>query len=284
MDFFLHVIISIGHWIPTALGYNLVFGKGKIFHFGPLGVSVSTAYAMFLTLIHTESFALALVAGLAMAAFMSLIFAWLSLRLKPDAMGVMSLAVHLAAIAVVLNWSSLTRGALGVPRIPRLPFLENMWAYAAVTTTVAVVMFVVYLLIDRSSFGRQVAALAEHEWHAKSLGINRAKVYVLSFLILGVSHVIGTGLSVQYLRFMHPNDFGFPVFIFLVMVVVAGKPGSVKGVTLAAVLLVVLKEALRFVPLAPSVLGPVRLMLFGFILFAAVWWRRDDLFPKQRSV
>lgn len=284
MDFILHIIISIGHWIPTVLGYNLVFGKGKIFHFGPLGVAAFTAYAMFLTLIHTQSYTLALVAGIAMSACASVVFAWLALRLKPDAMGVMSLAVHLAALAVILNWSSLTRGALGVPRIPRLPFLENMWAYAAFTTCIAVAAFVFYLKLDRSSFGRQVSALAEHEWHAKSLGINRAKIYIVSFLILGFSHVLGTFMSTPYLRFMHPNDFGYPVFIFLVMIVVAGKPGSVKGVTLAAILLVILKEALRFVPLAPSVLGPVRLMLFGFILFAAVWWRRDDLFPKQRSV
>ncbi|PIR52818.1 hypothetical protein COU76_04710 [Candidatus Peregrinibacteria bacterium CG10_big_fil_rev_8_21_14_0_10_49_10] len=68
------------------------------------------------------------------------------------------------------------------------------------------------------------------------------------------------------------------------MVIVAGKPGSVPGVTLASILLISLKEALRFVPLSPAVLGPVRLILFGLILFGAVWWRRDTLFPQEREI
>ncbi len=68
------------------------------------------------------------------------------------------------------------------------------------------------------------------------------------------------------------------------MIIVAGKPGSVLGVTLSTILLILLKEGLRFVSLAPSILGPVRLILFGMILLAVVYWRRDTLFPKQRSI
>lgn len=68
------------------------------------------------------------------------------------------------------------------------------------------------------------------------------------------------------------------------MIVVAGKPGSVLGVTLSTILLVLLRESLRFLPLDPTMIGPVRLLLFGLILFAAVWVRRDSLFPQQRTV
>jgi len=88
----------------------------------------------------------------------------------------------------------------------------------------------------------------------------------------------------QYIRLLHPNDYLFPALIFYVTCVVAGKPGSVIGVTLATTLLVLLKEALRFVPLSASVLGPLRLILFGMILFGVVYWRRDSLFPEQRRV
>ena len=68
------------------------------------------------------------------------------------------------------------------------------------------------------------------------------------------------------------------------MAVVAGKPGSVLGVTFSTVLLVLLKEGLRFLPLPTAVLGPVRLLLFGIILLVAVYVRRDTLFPQQRTV
>ena len=88
----------------------------------------------------------------------------------------------------------------------------------------------------------------------------------------------------QYIYLVHPSDFGYPAFIFFVTVVVAGGPGSVRGCMLSLVLISLLREGMRFLPLSANILGPVRLILFGVILFVAVWVRRDTLFPKQRTV
>jgi branched-chain amino acid transport system permease protein len=284
MDFFWHIVITIAHTLPTFLGYNLVFGRGKILHFGPYGVSIAGAYALFLTLMHTQNYALAILAGLAVALTISLLFAFLSLRLTPDSFGVMSIAMHLAMIAVVLNFSFLTRGALGLPSIPRLPFLEEIEALAITAIAIAIGFAFLFYRLEHSSFGRALTALAEHEWHAKSLGVNRTKVTVIAFLLLAVAHVHGNFFYGQHIQFVHPNDFQFSHFVFLIMVIVAGGPGSMRGVILSAVLITLLKEGIRFVPLMPDVLGPIRLILFGLILFGAVWWRRDALFPKQRTV
>ena len=284
MNFFWHIIALIGLFIPSILGYNIIFGKGKILHFGPLGVSIPTVYTIVLLLMHTQSFVLAFFAGLAVALLTSAFFAWLALRLDADAFGVMSIAVHLSMLAVVMNWNSLTRGALGIPYIPRLPFLNSVFDFAVLGVVLSVVSIVVIWHIDRSSFGRQLAALAEHEWHAKSLGINKARVHLYAFLIGGVGITIVNFVGPQYFMLLHPNDYQFPLLVYMVMIVVAGKPGSVFGVTISTILLVLLKEGLRLVPLAPAILGPVRLMLFGFILFAAVWWRRDTLFPQERKI
>lgn len=284
MDFLWHIIALIGTYIPSILGHNFVFGKGKILHFGPVGVSILSAYASVLVLTASQSFLLSFVAGLTMSLLISLIFAWLSLRLDPDAFGVMTIALHLVALSVVLNWSSLTRGALGIPRIPRLPFLDSVFDFALLSLAISILFVFCMWRIDRSAFGRQLAALSEHEWHAQSLGINRTKVHIGAFLIAGVGIAIVNFLFPQYIMFTHPNDYQFPAFVFMIMIITAGKPGSVLGVTLSTILLVILKEALRFVPLAPSILGPVRLILFGLILFVAVWWRRDTLFPQRRSV
>ena len=110
------------------------------------------------------------------AMIISAIFAWLSLRLEPDGLGVMSIAMHLAILAIVLNWTSLTRGALGIPQIPRLPILTSLPSIAITMSIIAVLWILLMLWIDRSAFGRQLAALAEHEWYAKSLGINKIKL------------------------------------------------------------------------------------------------------------
>lgn len=284
MDFLFHIIALIGMMIPATLGYNLIFGRGKILHFGPIGVSLVSAYSAVLTLSSTQNFFLGFLAALAGASCASALFAWLSIKLEPDGLGVMSIAVHLAVLAVILNWNSVTRGALGIPRVPRLPFLDSVADFALVSMVLALCTVMVMHRIDRSAFGRTLRALAEHDWHARSLGIHKPVAHFTAFFISGVCTSISNFLFPQYLVLLHPNDYQFSALVFMVMLVVAGVPGSVLGATISTALLVTLKEALRFVPLAPSVLGPVRLILFGIILFVAIWWRRDTLFPKQRSV
>lgn len=284
MDFFLHLLAMIGMTLPNVLGYNLIFGKGRTLHFGPIGVLACTAYTVFITLGLTESYILAVLAGLVATMLISVFFAWLSLRLDADGLGVMSIAVHLSIVAVILNWSSLTRGSLGITNIQRMPFLDSVSDFAFISILVAALWTTILWRINRSSYGRQLSALAEHNWHARSLGIGHAKVQIIAFVLGGLGALITGVLFPQYLTLLHPNDYHFPSLIFIVMVVVAGKPGSVLGVTLSTCLLVLLREGLRFVPLSPSVLGPVRLIIFGLILFIAVWIRRDTLFPQKRSV
>lgn len=284
MNFLLHIIATIAMSAPNILGFNMLFGRGKILHFGPLGVSLIAAYATFLVVMATGSYPLGIVCGLVATCSISAFFAWLSLRLDADGLGVMSIAMHLGLLAVVLNWSSLTRGALGIPRVPRLPFLDSTGDFALLGTCVAALWAWMLWQVDRGTFGRKLIALSEHEWHAKSLGIDRPRVHMLAFMIAGIGALLGVLQYHQYLYLVHPSDFGFPAFIFFVTVVVAGGPGSVRGCVVSLILLSLLREGLRFVPMSPDVLGPLRLILFGAILFVAVWVRRDTLFPKQRTV
>ena len=284
MGFFWHVLFLIGNWYPTILSYNLIFGKGKLLYFGPGGMVLIVGYSMVITLMATGSFFFAFVVALLFSVLTALFFSWLSLRLEADGFGIISIAVHLAILSVVLNWQSMTRGALGIPSIPKVPIFQNHAHFVIITMVVGILWALIILRIERSAFGRQLEALAEHEWHAKSLGINRVRVNTLAFLINGLGTTIVSFFWVQYLGLLHPNDYLFPLLVFYVMAIVAGGPGSVLGVTISVTLLTILKEALRFVPLDPAVLGPIRLILFGIILFIAVYIRRDTLFPKQRSI
>lgn len=284
MDFIWHIIAMTCMTIPHAIAYNLVFGKGKILHFGPIGVSLVASYVVVLTAIHTESFMASISLGIVAVTVLSLFLAWLSLRLDQDAFGVMTIAVHLSLLAVILNWNSFTRGALGIPGVPRFAFLSSVESFAIFAAIISALFVLGLRLIDKSAFGRQLQALAEHEWHAKSLGINRTRVHIAAFMVAGVGALATALLFPQYLAFLHPNDYQYPFLVFFITIIVAGNPGSVYGVLLSTILLTVLKEALRFLPLSSAVMGPVRLILFGVIMLAVVYWRRDTLFPKQRSI
>ncbi|HLD71907.1 MAG TPA: branched-chain amino acid ABC transporter permease [Candidatus Peribacteraceae bacterium] len=284
MTFLLHVITITCTSVPHILGFNIVLGKGKILHFGPLGTSIVAAYVTFLTTIHFSSYTIGILCGLVAVVLVSTLYAWVSFRMEPDGFGVMSIAMHLSFMAVVLNWSSVTRGALGIPRIPRFPFLNTTADFAIATLIVAVVWVVLLLLLERSSFGRKLTALSEQEWQANALGISRYAVHWFAFLIAGIGALIMNVLYHQYIFLVYPSDFAFSYLIFMVMVVVAGKPGSTLGCTVSVILLTFLREGIRFLPLEASVLGPLRLIFFGSILLAVVYWRRDVLFPKPRSI
>ncbi|MBT3835130.1 branched-chain amino acid ABC transporter permease [Candidatus Peribacteria bacterium] len=284
MPFFIHILFVISNWIPSMLSHNVIFGKGKIFHFGPMGVAIISSYGIVITLKSTGSFALAFLVGLVCALLISAVFAWLSVKLEPDALGVITLAMHIAILNIAINWTSLTRGALGIPGVPRLSFFSSNTTLSITMAVVAVLWIIFMLYLDRSSFGRQISALAEHEWYAKSIGISKIKINLIAFFIYALGMTIVAFFSMQYLTILHPNDFMFPAFIFYITCELAGKPGSVLGVTLAIVLLTILKEGLRFMPIPTGLTGPLELIIFGVILFVAVWWRRDSVFPNTRSV
>jgi len=285
MSFILHIIVIACMVIPVVLGFNLVFGKGKILHFGQEALSIVAAYTVWvLVMQYGISLPLGIIAGSAMAVLAALLLAWLSFQLDLDGLGVMSIAFHLIVLAVVLNWQSVTRGALGIPKIPRSGPFQSLEAYALLSFIVAAAWVVFILWLDRGAFGRKLEALAEHSWHAESLGIRRKNIHTIAFLIAGLGALISNILFPPYLHLLSPNDYGFPAMIFFVIAVVAGGPGKVWGVVLATFFFVFLREGLRFVPLAPDILGPVRLMLFGLILFIAVWCRRESVFPPERKV
>jgi branched-chain amino acid transport system permease protein len=212
------------------------------------------------------------------------LFAWLSLRLEEDGFGVMSIAVHLAFLAVILNWQTVTRGALGIPRIPRSPLPASIEGFAILILLVSLIWIAIIWWLDHGRFGRALGALSSHPWHARSLGINRRKMHVLAFFIAGFGGLLSAIFFPPYIFLLSPTDYQFGAMIFAITIVIAGRPGSVLGVTLATFLITFLHEGLRFAPLAPSILGPVRMLIFGLILFAVVWWRRDTLFPQAREI
>lgn len=284
MDFFWHIVVTAAYYLPAVLGYNVVFGRGKLLHFGQEGTILLASYALFLSVYLGLSGWLALPLSLAITLMFSVLLARLAVRLEPDAFAVLSIAVHLILLALVLNWSSLTRGALGLAGIARPLGLDSTMGYALFCVAIAAVWTALLWRLERGAFGRALSALAQQPAHAESLGINRTRVVTAAFVLCGLGAWITGALYPPYVRLLHPNDYTFPFMIIMVMMVVAGGPGRTLGVAASTVGLVTLKEALRLLPLSPDALGALRLLLFGLILLVALWIQRERIFPPVRAV
>lgn len=285
VQFALHILAHVLLFLPAVLGFNLVFGKGKILHFGQEAMAIVAGYSFWVLLVRFNvPLPLSALFALCAVTAMALFLAWLSLRLDADGLGVMSIALHLAVLAIVLNWQSVTRGALGIPQIPRPDFMGDLPSFAIVSGIIAALWTLGILLLDRSAFGRALEALAEHPWHAGALGISRWRIHSTAFIVAGLGALVGNILFPMYLRLLNPVDFGFSAMIFYVTVVVAGGPGRVWRVVAAAFLLIFLRDGIRFIRLPADVIGPTQLILFGLILFGAAALRRKEIFPPQREV
>ncbi len=282
--YLLFLLFLASQYLLSVYGTNLLFGRGKILYFGHVGFSIFATYALFLTVHYTGSYVYGISVSIIAASLLAILMAFLALRLDEDSFGILSIAIHLIILAGIVNWASFTRGAMGIPRIPLAGIFPSQLSLLLSGITCALLWTFFLYQLDHSSLGRGLAAFSENKAHAEALGINRCRLYIWAFLIEGIGTVLGNFFYFQYAGIVHPNDFSFSSLVFILMIVVAGKPGSVLGCALATFLLTFLKEGIRFLPIPLGMLGPVRLVFFGLILIVAVYVRRNELFPKERSV
>ena len=284
MAYILHIIIMISIWMFVILGYNLVLGRGKILFFGQEALSLFAAYGMFLPVHSFGGYTISIFLGPLLALLLAVFFSWLALRLESDAFAILSIAMHLALLAVILNASDLTRGALGIPRIPRFSLFGSQGTFTFVIVAVAVLWYFFVQRLDASRLGRALKALAENKHHAEALGIHRFSVYVKAFLIAAIGSILSSFFYPQYIGLLHPSDYKFQAMIPLILASIAGGSGSVRGCAIATILITCLTEGLRFVPLPIGSVGALRLLLFGVVFIVAIYVRRDTIFPKPRTV
>ena len=270
--------------IPTILGLNLVLGKGRILYFGQEGAGLIVAYTMTLVWLQTHSLLLLLIFTSIAVVLLSMLFTFLAIRLDDDAFGIMSLALHLIMLALVLNWTSLTRGTLGIPGIQFFSMRLTTLQYVLLSGIVSALWMFLLHRFNQSPYGRALDALAESNVHASSIGIQQVPVTFIAFLFCGLGTLLTQFLFLSYTGLLHPSDYQYPSLVFLILCITAGGPGRIRRVVLATIVLTFLKEGLRFMPLPTGMVGPLRLLLFGFILLIAIYRGRRTLFPERRSL
>ncbi|RMG43188.1 MAG: branched-chain amino acid ABC transporter permease [Candidatus Dadabacteria bacterium] len=328
MEYFIHLIIIIGIYLILAQSFNLTLGLGLLFNLAHVSVYAVGAYVT--ALLATElgmGFFGCLVCSVLICGLFAIILGAISIKLKEDYFAIGTLAFSSVISALLINWKSLTHGVLGIPGIPRpefsflkVDFYDNINFLVLTYVLVAITFFMLYLFFN-NFFARTLRAQSEFRQATKALGKNTRLTRNMSFFIASCFAGLAGSLYAYYINYIDPSSFSLTEMIFVLTVVVVGKPGSFWGCVFGTVFLVLLPEPLRFtrdVPLAlewlfgmpypqisaipvlgwlitpvvsfllyasrPSVLGPMRQMLYAVILFIVVYFRREALFPVQRRV
>ena len=97
-----------------------------------------------------------------------------------------------------------------------------------------------------STYGRGFLAVHDDEIAAEAMGINTTKYKVLAFVTAAFFAGIAGGLYAHFKQFIDPEGFNFMKSVDIVVIVILGGMGNTVGVIIAAVLLTILPEALRW--------------------------------------
>lgn len=244
----------------------------------------------------TLSLVIAIVIGAAAAAVFGMLIGIPVLRLRGDYLAIVTLAfgeiIKNLINAIYLGRDSsgfhisfkdsmslkleeggeiLIKGAQGITGTPQ-----------AATFTIGVILVLITLFIVmnlvHSRTGRAIMAIRDNRIAAESIGINITKYKLLAFSIsAGLAGVAGvlyahnlTTLTAQ------PKNFGYNMSIMILVYVVLGGIGSIRGSVIATVILYLLPEMLRG-------LSNYRMLMYAIVLILAMLFNSAPQFVTMRE-
>jgi branched-chain amino acid transport system permease protein len=245
---------------------------------------------------------------LAIAAIICAIFGLLfgapTLRLRGDYLAIVTLGFGEIVPVVARNWDGLTNGAqgLGGIRTPRLfgfDFGFSPYPYYFLGLGLVAVAVWVSIRLQESRVGRAWMAIREDELAAGAMGVSHVHYKLLAFAMGAAVGGLGGTFYVAKLTTATPDMFTFPVSVMILVMVVLGGMGSIRGVVLAALFLaflqsVILQELTDYVHALGRLVGSAFLqkvelitsleLIFGVILVLMMIFRREGLWPAVRRV
>lgn len=280
-DYVLRILIMSGIFVMLTLSLNLVTGFTGQFCLGWAAFYGIGAYtSALLTMKAGLSFWLAMPLGGFMAALFGLLLGLPTMRLKEIYLAITTLGFGEIIRLIMLNWTDLTRGSMGLPGIPApsilsYEFSSNQSYYYFILALVLITVAAMRRLID-SRTGRALIAIREDELAAKSMGIDVTAYKMLAFAVGAFFAGLAGSFYAHYTSFIDPHTFSFTESIAILAMTVLGGLGSINGSILGAVMLTVVPELLRGI-------AEYRLIVFGLIMMAVMLLRPQGIFGKARE-
>ena len=268
-------------YLLLSLGLNVVIGFCGLL---ALGFAAFYGIGAYVTALLFPKLSIPLLAAAVICG--SVLFGLISgapvLRLRGDYLAIVTLGFGEITRLFLKNMDWLTNGPKGISGIYPSTFLglnlsDKKTGYLCCLAAVSVCVFLLYRLKD-SKTGRAWAAIREDEVAASSSGIDVTKLKILAFLIgAAMAGLAGFFFAVNQ-SFVDPNSFGFDESVLIICMIVIGGIGSIPGVLLGTVILVLLPEILR------NFLGgfaSYRMLLYGVLLVCMMLFRPQGILPDK---
>lgn len=136
-------------------------------------------------------------------------------RLSGVYLALVSVAVISVLRVLLLNMTSVTGGALGISGVPSTIGLPEL-------LTVVVLLSAGFWMVQRSMVGRAMRLLRADAIVAESMGVNVQRLRFWLFLASAAIGAVGGVLRASYFGFVLPGDYGFPLLVRILSIVILG--------------------------------------------------------------
>ncbi len=300
IEYVLAVATNLLIWIMLTLSLNLVVGYGGMLHLGHIAFFGIGGYATgILVGLLGWSFWAGFIVGIILSLLLSLVIGYPALHIRGDYFLMVTLGFAEVIRIIATNWVPLTRGPMGIPGIP-LPALFSYRLGHVTSALMSVSLYVAakieffffallcallsYIIIKRlvhSPFGRVLKAFREDDIAARSLGKNPVYFKVVSLMVAAAIASVAGSLSAHHNQFFDPNALFFSTTVFILVAVVLGGLGSLKGSVVGAAIVVLLPEVLRFLSVSSTNIGAIRQLVFSLALILLMLYRPGGLFHER---
>jgi len=278
----------IGLYTLVAIGLVLLTGVAGLTSFGQAAFVGLGAYcAAYLTLSFGVSPWLTVWIGLAFTGVVSLVLAWITLRMSGHYLPLATIAWALSLFYLLGNIDALGKydGLLGVPALRFFgidlntgrSFFYLLWALVVLAA-----IAVTHLLDSRT--GRALRAVKGGTTMAEAMGVNTFSTKVTAFVLAALLASVSGWLFAHFQRTVNPSPFGLNMGIEYLFMAVLGGVGHVWGALTGAGIVVAMKDQLQV--LLPKLLGGsgnYEIIVFGVLLVLVLQYARDGLWAFVES-
>jgi branched-chain amino acid transport system permease protein len=268
-----------------ALSLNLVMGYAGQISMAHAVLGACGGYAAGFLSVH---FGLGYVPGLAVGAVMALVVGAIislpALRLDPEYLVLMTIALASAILAAVvaLPWFGGTRTLLGVHEISIFGVnLDHSWQRLPVIAIPMIIVLLICWRLGESPFGRVLKGLREDATAVRALGKNPLRFHVITFAITSAMAGVAGTILVYDSQLVAANQFDFAVNQTIIIALVIGGMGNPFGAVIGAAIIAFFTPLFeQFVKLDPTFTHLLRLALYGVLLIAVLRLRPEGILPE----
>lgn len=271
-------------YVMLGLGLNIEVGLAGLLDLGYVAFYAVGAYSYALLNYHFGlGFWTALPVGAILAAFAGILVGFPVLRLRGDYLAIVTLAFAEIIRLVLENWNAFSFGPSGISNIPHPGFLglkltpeqSAVYMYFLLVVLCIFTVFVIHRL-QHSRIGRAWVALREDELACQAMGIDKTKAKLAAFALGATWAGMAGVLFAAKTTFINPASFTFLESAMILSIVVLGGMGSIAGVIIAALGLILIPEYLR-------VFSNYRMLLFGAALIMMMVFRPRGILADRRK-